>query len=91
MKYGVMSIKRIILCGYGTKKTTQQRKVLAYVLGTRKDEVFLKLKALLSPFGIRRFYTDDWGASCSHLEAAKHEVGKRNTQKIENNHLKRKA
>ena len=32
--------------------------VLAYVLGRRKDEVFLKLKALLEPFGITRYYTD---------------------------------
>jgi len=37
-------------------------KVLAYVLGRRRDEVFLKLKDLLEPFGITRFYTDDWGA-----------------------------
>jgi insertion element IS1 protein InsB len=29
--------------------------VLAYVLGRRKDEVFLKLKALLEPFGITRY------------------------------------
>jgi IS1 family transposase len=28
-------------------------KVLAYVFGRRQDEVFLKLKALLKPFGIR--------------------------------------
>ena len=26
---------------------------LAYTLGTRKDEVFLELKRLLAPFGIR--------------------------------------
>ena len=32
-------------------------KVLAYVLGARKDEVFLQLKALLEPFGIQRYYT----------------------------------
>jgi insertion element IS1 protein InsB len=36
-------------------------KVLAYVFGRRKDEVFLQLQALLEPFGIRRFYTDGWG------------------------------
>jgi insertion element IS1 protein InsB len=29
-------------------------KVLAYVFGRRQDEVFLKLKALLEPFGITR-------------------------------------
>lgn len=33
-------------------------KVLAYVFGTRKGEVFLKLKALLKPFEISKFYTD---------------------------------
>lgn len=30
-------------------------KVLAYVFGKRKDEVFLKLKELLQPFGIRKY------------------------------------
>jgi insertion element IS1 protein InsB len=32
--------------------------VIAYVLGRRKDEVFLKLRTLLEPFGITRYYTD---------------------------------
>ena len=36
----------------------QTGKVLAYVFGRRQDEVFLKLKALLEPFGITRYYTD---------------------------------
>jgi|GEM_PF-2620261 len=35
-------------------------KILAYVPGKRKDIVFKQLKALLDPFGIRRYYTDDW-------------------------------
>ena len=35
-------------------------KVLAYVFGRRKDEVFLQLKRLLEPFGITRYYTDGW-------------------------------
>lgn len=61
--------------------------MLAYAIGTRKDEVFLQLKALLEPFGITQFYTDGWGAYERHLEADKHEVGKQNTQKIENKHL----
>ncbi len=34
-------------------------KVLAYVFGRRKDEVFLQLKTLLEPLAITRFYTDD--------------------------------
>jgi len=62
-------------------------KVLAYVLGTRKDEVFLKLKALLKPFGISKFYTDGWGAYERNLELEKHVIGKQNTQKIENKNL----
>jgi insertion element IS1 protein InsB len=30
-------------------------KVLAYVFGRRQDEAFVKLKALLEPFGIARY------------------------------------
>ena len=62
-------------------------KVLAYVFGRRQDEVFLKLKALLEPFGITRYYSDYWGAYTRHLDAAEHEPGKRNTQQIERKHL----
>jgi insertion element IS1 protein InsB len=61
--------------------------VLAYVLGRRKDEVFLKLKALLEPFGITRYYTDYWGAYTRHLGADEHQPSKRNTQQIERKHL----
>jgi insertion element IS1 protein InsB len=60
---------------------------LAYVFGRRKDEVFLKLKALLEPFGITRYFTDYWGAYTRHLDAAEHQPGKRHTQKIERKHL----
>lgn len=62
-------------------------KVLAYVFGRRQDTVFLKLKALLEPFGIRRYHTDDWGAYTRHLDTAEHNPGKQNTQKIERKHL----
>jgi insertion element IS1 protein InsB len=62
-------------------------KVLAYVFGRRKDEVFLKLKTLLAPFGITRYYTDYWGAYTRHLDAHEHQPGKRHTQKIERKHL----
>jgi insertion element IS1 protein InsB len=61
-------------------------KVLAYVFGRRKDTVFLELKSLLSPFGITRFYTDDWGAYRRHIDADQHTVGKQHTQKIEQKH-----
>ena len=62
-------------------------KVLAYVFGRRTDEVFLQLKALLEPYGIRRFHTDYWGAYTRHLEPDVHYPGKRNTQRIERKHL----
>ena len=62
-------------------------KVLAYVLGTRTDNGFLKLKTLLEPFGISKFYTDGWGAYERKLGPNQHQVGKANTQKIERKHL----
>jgi insertion element IS1 protein InsB len=62
--------------------------VLAYVFGRRKDEVFLKLKRLLEPFGITRYSTDGWGAYERHLDAEKHWVGKEQTQKIESKHIR---
>jgi len=62
--------------------------VLAYAFGRRQDEVFLQLKELLEPFGIRRYCTDGWGAYQRHLPEAVHEVGKRKTQKIERKHLR---
>lgn len=57
-------------------------KVLAYVFGTRKDEVFLQLKALLEPFGINHFYTDGWGAYEPFIdgEPAKHQVHDSNSE-----------
>lgn len=33
-------------------------KVLAYVFGRRQDDVFLKLKTLLEPFRITKYYSD---------------------------------
>ena len=62
-------------------------KVLAYVFGRRKDEVFLRLKALLKPFGLTRYYTDYWGAYTRHLDPDEHCPGKRHTQQIERKHL----
>jgi insertion element IS1 protein InsB len=62
-------------------------KVLAYVFGRRQDEVFVKLQALLEPFGITRYYTDYWGAYTRHIEAEQPQPGKRNTQQIERKHL----
>jgi insertion element IS1 protein InsB len=62
-------------------------KVLAYVFGRRQDEVFVRLQALLAPFGITRYHTDHWGAYVRHLDPAEHHPGKRYTQQIERKHL----
>ena len=62
-------------------------RVLAYVIGTRKDAVFLKLKALLAPVGITHYYTDKAGVYQRHLPPAQHTVGKLTMQKIERKHL----
>jgi insertion element IS1 protein InsB len=62
-------------------------KVLAYVFGRRKDKVFLRLKALLAPFGITRFHTDGWGAYERHVESETHTVGKEHMQKIARKHI----
>jgi insertion element IS1 protein InsB len=62
-------------------------KVLAYVFGRRKDNVFLRLQQLLEPFGITTFYTDGWGAYERHIDAEQHQAGKENTQKIESKHI----
>jgi insertion element IS1 protein InsB len=59
-------------------------RVLAYVVGTRKDAVFLKLRALLAPFGITRYYTDKAGVYQRHLPPAQHTVGKLTMQRKSN-------
>jgi insertion element IS1 protein InsB len=61
--------------------------IVAYVVGSRADNAFLELKALLGPFGVTRYYSDKWGAYRRHLPAEQHTVGKRYLQKIERKHL----
>jgi insertion element IS1 protein InsB len=65
----------------------QTGRIVAYTFGRRTDRVLLKLKALLEPLGIRRFYTDGWGAYHRHLEQQRHVVGKRRTLQLERKHL----
>ena len=61
--------------------------VLAYVLGSRADEVFVQLQKLLKPFGLVHFYTDAAGVYDRHLSTSAHTVGKIYTQQIERKHL----
>jgi insertion element IS1 protein InsB len=65
----------------------QTGRIVAYVFGLREDRALVKLKALLGPFGTRRFYTDGWGAYRRHLDPHQHVVGKRRTQQLERKHL----
>ncbi len=49
--------------------------------------MLLKLKGLLEPFGLMRYYTDDWGVYTRHIDPDEHRPGKRHIQKIERKHL----
>jgi len=61
--------------------------VLASVCGRREDHAVLELKVLLVPFGLRRFYTDGWGAYTRQVNPKYPEGGKRHTQQLERKHL----
>jgi insertion element IS1 protein InsB len=61
--------------------------VLAYVVGTRKDAMCLKLRTLLASFGITRYDTDKAGVSQCHLPPEQYTGGKLSRQKIERKHL----
>ncbi len=57
------------------------------VLAPHQDQALVKLINLLKPFGIKRFFTDAWGAYERILDPHTHLIGKKNTQKIERKHL----
>ncbi|HHP7231273.1 MAG TPA: IS1 family transposase [Xenococcaceae cyanobacterium] len=61
--------------------------ILAYVMGNRQDEVFLKLKALLKPFGITQFYTDGLKTDERHIKPEMRKICKYKMQRIERKHL----
>ena len=60
---------------------------LAYVFGTRKHRYLDKLLELLKPFPIGTVYADNNFAYESKIKEATLISGKKNTQKIERNHL----
>ncbi len=51
------------------------------------DEMFLKLKELLEPFGITKFYTDGLKTYERHIPPEIRQVSKYKMQKIERKHL----
>jgi insertion element IS1 protein InsB len=60
----------------------QRGAVLASVLGTHADTVFLTLKQLFAPCGISRFDTDDGGTYSRYLHPEPPEIGQEHTQRI---------
>jgi len=56
-------------------------------MGNRVDYVFLALQALLEPFDMTRYDTDQWGAYRRHLPPEPHIIGKLPMPKIERQHL----
>ena len=62
-------------------------RVPTYVVGTRKEAVFLTLQALLVPFGIMRYYTAKAAVYQRYLPPEQHPLGKRTMHKIERKHL----
>jgi insertion element IS1 protein InsB len=73
--------------GYAPSIEHVTGRVLAYVLAPHKDEALVKLINLLKPFGVKRFFTDAWGAYQRILDPQIHLIGKKNTQKIERKYL----
>jgi insertion element IS1 protein InsB len=65
----------------------QTGRIVASTFGRRVDQALLKLKAVLTPFGIRRFSTDGWGAYHRHLDPQLPVVGKRRRQQLEQKQL----
>ncbi len=53
-----------------------------YSLCKDADKIFKKLIKALKKFGIKRFFTDAWGAYQRNIPKAKHVVAKNNTQRI---------
>jgi insertion element IS1 protein InsB len=63
------------------------RKIIAFAFGRRIQTVFKKLRKLLKPFDIRRYYSDAFACYCKLLPEKLHTVGKSNTQRIERKNL----
>ncbi len=60
---------------------------LAFVFGTRKHKYLDELLSLLSPYEIKKIYADNNFAYSSRISEDVLVVGKKNTQKIERDHL----
>jgi insertion element IS1 protein InsB len=55
-------------------------------VGSRADDAFLELRALLVPFGVAHYYSDKQGAYRRHLPAEQYTTGRRSLCIIETEH-----
>ena len=62
MSNGPLSATNPINVGSGMPLIMRRTSCWLMCSVSAQDEVFKELKALLDPFGISRYYTDDWGA-----------------------------
>ena len=62
-------------------------KIVAYCFGRRTDDAFLLLLKSLQCFNVVLYFTDDWGSYSRLIPDEYHEIGKRNTQRIERKFL----
>ena len=60
---------------------------LAFVFGARTDDILCELLVLLEQYNIDKVYTDNNFAYSRIIPSEVHFIGKRNTQRIERNHL----
>ena len=60
---------------------------IAFVFGTREHKYLDELLLLLKPYSIGKVYTDNNFAYSNKIDKDKLVIGKKNTQKIERNHL----
>ena len=60
---------------------------IAFVFGTREHKCLDELLLLLKPYSIGKVYTDNNFAYSNKIDKDKLVIGKKNTQKIERNHL----
>lgn len=60
---------------------------IAFTFGTRKHKYLDELIELLKPFKIKKVYSDDNFAYQNKIDSDILETGKKNTQKIEREHL----
>ncbi|MEI8671034.1 IS1 family transposase [Vibrio sp. SA48] len=63
------------------------KRIIAHSFGKRNTDALRALLALLAPFDIRFFFTDDLTVYTKELPREKHVVGKRFTQRIERTNL----